>query len=71
MKYDFRYESFKKSYNLMMDALKKIEKIISENPFEQKKKNPRLKFNRGLAPVDHKGSLFKRFFNAGRNIVWR
>ena len=55
----------------MMGALKRIEKIISENPFEEKKKKPRLKFNRGLAPVDHKGSLFKRFFNAGRNIVWR
>ena len=53
----------------MMGALKRIEKIISQNPFEEKK--PRLKFNRGLAPVGHEGSLFKRFFNAGRNIVWR
>ena len=71
MKFDFRYESFKKGCNLMMGALKRIEKIISEKPFEQKKKKPRLKFNRGLAPVGHEGSLFKRFFNAGRNIVWR
>ena len=69
MKFDFRYENFKRGCILMMGALKRIEKIISENPFEQKKKKSRLKFNRGLAPVDHKGSLFKRFFNAGRNIV--
>ena len=54
-----------------MGALKRIEKIISENPFEQKKKKPKLKFNQGLAPVGHKGSPFKRFFSAGRNIVWR
>ena len=46
----------------MMGALKRIEKIISENPFEEKKKKPWLKFNRGLAPVGHEGSLFKRFF---------
>ena len=55
----------------MMGALKRIEKTISENPFEEKKKKPRLKFNRELAPVGHEGSLFKRFFNAGRNIVWQ
>ena len=28
-----------------MDALKRVEKIIWENAFEQKTKNPRLKFN--------------------------
>ena len=28
-----------------LDALKRIEKIIRENAFEQKKKKPRLKFN--------------------------
>ena len=32
-----------------MDALKRIEKIIRENAFEQKKKKPRLKCNPGLA----------------------
>ena len=49
----------------MMGALKRIEKIISENPSEQKKKKPRLKFNRELAPVGHEGSLFKRFLTLG------
>ena len=34
-----------------MDALKRIEKIIRENAFEQKKKKPRLKFNPGLALI--------------------
>ena len=32
-------------YNLMMDGLKTIEKIIPENAFDQKKKKRRLKFN--------------------------
>ena len=34
-----------------MDALKRIEKIIQENAFEQKEKKPRLKFNPGLALI--------------------
>ena len=34
-----------------MDAVKRIEKIIRENAFEQKKKKPRLKFNPGLALI--------------------
>ena len=34
-----------------MDALKRIEKIVGENAFEQKKKKPRLKFNPGLALI--------------------
>ena len=34
-----------------MDALKRIEKIIRENAFEQKKKKLRLKFNPGLALI--------------------
>ena len=32
-------------------CLKRIEKIIRENAFEQKTKNPRLKFNPGLAVI--------------------
>ena len=32
----------------LLDALKRIEKIVRENAFEQKKKKPRLKFNLGL-----------------------
>ena len=34
-----------------LDALKKINKIIQENSFEQKKRKPRLKFNPGLALI--------------------
>ena len=34
-----------------LDALKRIEKIIRENAFEQKKNKPRLKFNSGLALI--------------------
>ena len=34
-----------------MDALKRIEKIIQENAFEQKEKKLRLKFNPGLALI--------------------
>ena len=33
-----------------MDALKRTEKIIRENAFEQKKKKPRSKFNEQLGP---------------------
>ena len=36
----------------MIDALKRIEKIILKNAFEQKKWKPRLKFNPGLALID-------------------
>ena len=32
-----------------MDVLERTEKIIPENAFKQKKKEPRLKFNSGLA----------------------
>ena len=34
-----------------LDALKRREKIIRENAFEQKKKNPGLEFNLGLALI--------------------
>ena len=34
-----------------LDALKRTEKIIRENDFEQKKKNPGLEFNLGLALI--------------------
>ena len=34
-----------------LDALKRTEKIIRENAFEQKKKNPGLEFNLGLALI--------------------
>ena len=34
-----------------MDVLKRIEKIIRENAFEQNKKKPGLKFNPGLALI--------------------
>ena len=34
-----------------LDALKRIEKIIRESAFEQKKEKPRLKFNPGLALI--------------------
>ena len=34
-----------------LDALKRIEKIIRENAFEQKKKKPRSKINPGLALI--------------------
>ena len=36
-----------------LDALKRTEKIIRENAFEQKKKNPWLEFNLGLALIGH------------------
>ena len=36
---------------IWLDALKRIEKIIWENAFEQKTKNPRLKFNPELALI--------------------
>ena len=35
----------------MIRTSKKIEKIIQENSFEQKKRKPRLKFNPGLALI--------------------
>jgi len=35
-----------------LDALKRIEKIIPENAFEQEEKKSGLKFNPGLAPID-------------------
>ena len=48
-----------------LDTLKRIEKIIRENAFGQKKKKPRLKFNPGLALIDLRttgpGSLLKAF----------
>jgi len=34
-----------------LDAVKRKEKIIRENAFEQKKKKPGLKFNPGLALI--------------------
>ena len=34
-----------------MDVLERTEKIISENAIKQKKKEPRLKFNSGLALI--------------------
>ena len=34
-----------------LDALKRIEKIIQENAFEQKKEKPGSKFNPGLALI--------------------
>ena len=36
----------------MIGCSKKIEKIIRENAFEEKKKKPRLKFNPELALID-------------------
>ena len=36
----------------MIGYSKRMEKIIRENAFEQKKKKPRLKFNPGLALID-------------------
>ena len=34
-----------------MDALKRIDKIIRKNAFDQKKKKPELKFNHGSALI--------------------
>ena len=57
-KLEFRYESLKSrfsfilfAYNLMIGCSKRIEQIIWENAFEQKKKKPRYKFNPGLALI--------------------
>lgn len=36
---------------IQLNALKRIEKIIPENAFEQKKKKPGLKFNPGLVRI--------------------
>ena len=38
-------------YVMLLDALKKREKIPRENAFEQQKKKPRLKFNPGLGLI--------------------
>ena len=35
----------------MIDALKRIQKIIWENAFKEKKKKPEFKFNPGLALI--------------------
>ena len=58
MKLEFRYEGLKRKFsltlfahNLLVECSKKIEKIILEKAFEQKKKKPRLKFNPGLVLI--------------------
>ena len=57
-KFEFRYESLKSKFslilfvnNLGLATLKRIEKIVGENAFDEKKKRPRLKFNPGLALI--------------------
>ena len=58
-KFDFiLYESLRSKFSCILfacnwwwDALKRREKIIRENAFEQKKKKPGLKFNPRLAPI--------------------
>ena len=56
MKFELRYESLKSksslilfAYNLMIGYSKRIEKIIRESAFDEKKKKPGLKFNPRLA----------------------
>ena len=56
MKFELRYESLKNksslilfAYNLMIGYSKRMEKIIRESAFDEKKKKPRLKFNPRLA----------------------
>ena len=54
LKGKFRFIIF--VYNLMINALKRIEKIIRKNAFEQKKKKPGLKFNPGLTLIGPGGT---------------
>ena len=56
MKLELSYESLKDkssliffAYNLMIGYSKRIEKIIRESAFDEKKKKPGLKFNPRLA----------------------
>ena len=57
--FKFRYGSLKSKVSFIifltpiwwLDTLKRIEKIIRESAFEQKKGKPRLKFNPGLALI--------------------
>ena len=58
MKFEFRYESLKRTvslilfaYNMLIECSEIIEKIIPGNVFEQKKTKPALKFNSGLALI--------------------
>ena len=55
-KFELRYESLKNksslilfAYNLVIGYSKRIEKIIRESAFDEKKKKPGLKFNPRLA----------------------
>ena len=59
-KFEFRYEnlkskiqfnSFCQQFDDCVATLKRIEKIVQENAFDEKKKRPRLKFNPGIALI--------------------